>query len=224
MKNILILVSFALGLTSYAQDESRWGIMAGVNEYYMNADFLFSKSGMGFNAGIVATVPISEHSEFLAELGYARNNYQLLGRKDIMTDAEWVKFNTQRVYIAAIYDYDLFRFMDDDFVLGLCAGPTLSMKSEMRLTDMDKEEYLFEPNRIGTEYLNPQAGSDSANFDVFGTAGISARYKSIEGSLRYNFALTDIYRNFPATSEYINFTGKDSYMSFQLTFYFGNKF
>ncbi len=224
MKKIFLLGTLLTAFFCRGQWDDRWGITAGVNEYYLGADFVFSKSGTGFSIGIVNTVPISEHSEVLLELTFTKHNFELMGREDILSDPQWLKFGVQRINLAAIYDYDIFHFLDEDLALGLCAGPTVAFYNDMKIKDTSKDLYLLDPYYMETPYMHIDEGSGKLSINVFASFGATARYRNAEASLRYNLGVTDPYRNFPAASPYVEFKGKDSYLSFQVTYYFGDSF
>lgn len=227
MKKISSLFLLLVSIAGFSQEEGRFGITAGLNEYYMDADFLFSKSGVGFSLGVVATVPVSEHSEVVSELSIARYNVQLMGRENQLAQPEWIKFNMDRINLTAVYDYDLIHFLNGDLALGLNAGPSIAFFTTFNAIDESKEKYLLDPYYIEADRMRiDQYMGDSGNIsiNVFAALGLSVRYKNIEANLRYYKGITDTYRKFSMVSNYAEFTGKDNYAGLNFTYYFGNNF
>jgi hypothetical protein len=225
MKKIIVSLFLLTGTLCFSQDDSRFGVFAGVNQYYMKSTFLSSRSNMGFNIGSVATLPISEHSEFLVELSYTRFKTELLAKESLMaTEQEWIKLNMDRFNLSVIYDYDVLHFLDEDIALGVNAGPSIAFIQDWRLDEGSKETYLIEPYAIEPAYLRTDTYTEKISFNAFIEFGISARYRNIEANFRYFKGITDPYRNFPLSSSMIELKGKDDYSTFTLTYYFGNNF
>lgn len=224
MNKLFLIISLATSIFCQAQDESRFGLSVGVNQYYIGADFLFSRSAAGFSVGAVSTVPVSDNSEVLVGISFSQYNFDLMGRENELANPEWIRFGLQRINLDCVYDYDIFHFMEDDLAVGLCAGASVAFLNDIYLKDTDKEDYTLDPYGVDPEYLMMDEASESMTINVFGVVGATARYRDIEATLRYNFGLTDCYANFPATSPYVEFTGKDSYLNFQVTYYLGDNF
>ena len=73
---ILFLLITRSAIAQFSSDgffDGRFGITAGVTNYYMNTDFLFSKSGVGYTVGLVGTASFSERSELFAEITYSKH-------------------------------------------------------------------------------------------------------------------------------------------------------
>lgn len=223
MKRLFLLFLLSLPVLGFSQQESRWGLIAGANEYYLKADFLSSKSGVGFTFGTVATVPVHEYSEILAELTFNRFSTELMGRQDALSSPEWIKFNADRINLAVLYDYNIIHFNDDeDFSLGVVGGPTLSFLSNYSVADEGKQDYLLSPFDTPTETLLLDDYSEQTLCNIYATLGITGRYLNWEASLRYNFGLTDPFRKLENETPGISTKGSNDYMGFQLTFFFGN--
>ncbi|KGO92731.1 outer membrane beta-barrel protein [Flavobacterium subsaxonicum] len=222
MKKVLLFNFLLFALTIHAQYDSRFGVTAGANEYYMKGDFLFSRSNTGFTIGLVGTIPISENSEILTEITVSRHRMEFIGRENELASPEWIKFHLDRSNVSFIYDYDILHFLDDDLAIGFCAGPSFAFFGNFIPTDKSKEGYLLDPYGMDTEYMRLDGYGETMAFNVLAAFGPSVRYVNLEGSLRYYKGITDTYRNFPGSSPYTQFTGKDSYLSFTLTYYFGH--
>lgn len=224
MKRLLVAVLLLSVFYGFSQDVSRFGLIAGANQYSMGADFLNTKSGTGLTVGIATTIPISEYSEIVTEITYNRYNFQIEGRETMTSDPEWIKFGADKVNFTAVYDYNIVHFMKEDFSIGLCAGPTASIYNKMGLKDNAKENYLLGSYYIPAVELTTQDQYDSLIFNLFGTVGVTGRYRNLEGSLRYNFGLTNAYEDLQFTSTFAELTGKDNFISFHLTYFFGDYF
>lgn len=225
MRKIFITAFLLISFFANAQlDSGRWGITVGTNQYYMDTDILSSRSNIGYSFGGLATVPISEYSEFVVEISYNRYRFDLLGRESDDSEPEWIPFYKERVNLSAIYDYDLFHFLDEDFALGLNFGPVIGFYNNIEVSDDSKEEYTLDPYDIDQDYLSPYETSEDITMNVFLSFGISARYRNLEAFLRYNKGITDPFRSLTVSSEYINITGKENLLSFQLNYYFGSDF
>jgi hypothetical protein len=232
MKKILLftgLICSAVAFSQYRASEfsdtdSRLGITAGVNQYYMDADFLFSRSGTGFQVGIVSSIETSENSEIQVELNYSRYSTELVGRETQLSEPEWLEFNLDRINLSVVYDYEVVHFLNKDIALGICAGPSISLLNNFVLADESKSDYLLEPYHMTPDYLEMDTKNEGTSINVFGVVGITGRYRNFEANLRYAFGITDPYRVFPGVSQYAEFTGKDDYASFTVTYFFGEWF
>ena len=224
MKKSFLVVFLFFGLAAHSQYDERFGLTAGVNQYYMNADFLSSRSGTGFSVGVVSTIDISEYSEILADVTYSQFNVDLLGRKEALAQPEWKKFKTERVNVTFLYDYDILHFLDEDLAIGIGAGPSFAFITNFQPVKDDGTAFLIDPYGIDTEYMKIDENNSKVSFNVFAAVGVTVRYRNTEAGLRYYKGMTDTYRNFPAVSSQINFTGKDNYSAFTLTYYFGDNF
>lgn len=222
MKRLFLLFLLSFSVVGFAQDHSRFGILAGVNQFYMKADFLSTKSGGGYTFGVVATVPIHEYSEILTELTYNRFSTELLGRKDELSNPEWIKFYAERINLAVLYDYNIFNFSDDEISLGLCAGPTVSFVSDYNVSDDSKENYLLDPYNMNQDVLRMDVYGDKVFCNLYGTLGITGRYSNFEASLRYNLGLTDPFRKLSSDIQDISFKGSNNYLNFQVTYFLNN--
>lgn len=224
MKKILLAGLLLASCISNAQWDSRSGILIGGNEYYSDANFLSSRSKPGFTIGLVTTLPVSEHSEFLAELNYSKFNNEFLGREDMLAEPEWLQFSMDRINFTIVYDYDLLRLLNDDLVFGLNAGPSFSVLNDWNNKDDSKENYLMDPYLFDAQYMKYDTWSQSTTINVFGAFGLSARFKNFEANLRYYKGLTNTHRNVPLSSGYMELQGKDNYSTFTLTYYFEQPF
>lgn len=218
------LLCTTIGFSQFSDWETRTGITAGVNQYYMDADFLFSRSGTGFQVGIVSSIEITDNSEIQAELNYSRYSTELIGRETQLADPEWLKFNLDRINLSVVYDYELVHFLKKDIALGICAGPSISFLNNFTLADDSKGDYLLEPYHMTPDYMEMDTKNEGTSINVFGIVGITGRYRNLEANLRYAIGITDPYRVFPAVSQYTEFTGKDDYASLTLTYFFGEWF
>lgn len=224
MKKIIFIGVFLTGLLCFSQSDRRFGVMAGINEYYMDNNFLFSKSGIGFNIGFVGTFPISEYSEILAEMSIARHNVSMQGREDYTSEPEWIDFRSERAIISVIYDYDLIHFLDEDLVIGLNLGPSVSFTYNFAPVDDSKKFYYLDPYYAQGDYMGIDSYNESLSLNAFVAGGVSIRYRDLEANIRYFKGITDPYRNVPLTSSYVDFKGKDNYATFTLTYYLGRHF
>lgn len=225
MKKLILSTLLLTCFVGFSQEDGRFGLFAGINQYYMKSNFLSSRSNIGVNLGAVATLPISEYSEILVEMSLARFRTELLGRESIdATEQEWLKFSMDRVNLSVIYDYDVLHFLDEDIAIGINAGPSLAFVQDWRLEDESKEDYIIEPYAVETKYMETDPYNGTVSFNAFVEFGLSVRYRNLEGNFRYFKGLTDPYRNFPLSSSMIALKGKDDYSTFTLTYYFGNNF
>lgn len=227
MKKFLLFTISLYSVAAFSQFsdiESRFGFTAGVNQYYMDADFLFSKSATGFQAGVVSAIEVSRNSEIQVEFNYSRYATELIGRETQLSDPEFIKFNLERINISVIYDYELVHFLKEDIALGLCAGPSISLLNNFKLADDSKSDYLLDPYLITPDYLEMDTKNEQTSVNVFGVVGITGRYRNFEANLRYAIGITDPYRVFPGVSRFTEFKGKDDYASLTITYFFGKWF
>lgn len=217
MKKIFISLLF-LSSISYSQNEDRFGLSASVNSYLGDANFLFTKSGIGYGFGIQGTVPISDNSELLAEFNFNRYNFQLMGRKDLDSEREWINFNLYRMGISVLYDYDIVSLLKDDLTIGLCAGPSLQLLSYMTPADESHNHYLLDPYDVEARELSIDDESESLLLSPFAAFGFSARYQSIQATVTYNIGFSNPYRKL--SSNYKAIEGKDNFASINFTYYF----
>lgn len=222
MKRLFLLFLLSLSTLGFSQQESRFGLIVGANQFYLDADFLSTKSATGYTFGVVATVPVHEYSELLAELTYNRFATELLGRKDALSSPEWIRFYAERINLSVLYDYNIFSFHDEDFSLGVCAGPTLSFVSDFNVSDDSKEDYVLDPYNMNKDVLLMDTYGEKVIGNLYGTFGITGRYFNWEGSLRYNLGLTDPFRKLSSDMEGISLKGNNNYLGFQITYFFGN--
>lgn len=220
IKKCLYLLMVVIAAKARAQfDESRVGIFANTNQYYVNANFLSSRSATGFGAGFVVVEPVTEHSEMMIEFGISRFRTEFLGRADEYSEPEWVPFSNDRFNLAVLYDYDVLNFYDDELALGVLAGPNLFLGNKYLVEDDAKESYVLDPYYATSDMMKIDEHHGKGALNLFGTVGVKARYRFIEGSVRYNFSILNTWRAFPAVSDYITFSGRDAYLNLQLTFY-----
>ncbi|MGV3461677.1 MAG: outer membrane beta-barrel protein [Flavobacterium sp.] len=227
MRRILLFVMLLCTVPVFSQlldIESRLGVTAGANQYYMNADFLFSRSATGFQVGVVSSMEVSKNSEIQVEFNYSRYSTELIGRETELSNSEWIKFNLDRFNLSVIYDYELVHFLKEDIALGLCAGPSMAMLNDFKIDDDSKSHYLLDPYYVPADYLEMDTKNEQTSINVFGVVGITGRYRNFEANLRYAIGITDVYRVFPGVSAYTEFTGKDNYGSLTLTYFFGKWF
>jgi len=225
MKKFIFLSLMLIGYYGYSQEDERFGVFLGLNQYYAKSNFLSSRSNMGYTAGAVATLPISSYSEILVEISLARFKSEFLGRESIESvEKEWIKMHMDRINLAVIYDYDVLHFFDEDLAIGINAGPSLAFIQDWRLDDQSKEVYLIEPYSIEPQYMMTDAYNEKVSLNIYVEFGMSVRYRNLEGSLRYYKGITSPYRNFPLSSSMLELKGKDDYSTFTVTYYFGNNF
>lgn len=227
MNKFLFFTLFFATMSAFSQEDSRFGVFGGINQYQSRSNFLSSKSAIGFTIGATGTIPISENSEILMEMSISRFNQQFRGRATVDAEPEWVKFNLDRLNLGFLYDYDIVHFFRGDLAVGLCGGLSGSAFQNFVLVDDSKEMYLMEPYNVEAYYLEMNTrGNSTVTFTGYAVGGVSLRYRDIEGSLRNYFGLNNAYGSFAGndSTRGLNFYGKDNYSAFTITYYFGDNF
>jgi hypothetical protein len=222
MKKILLFGLLAASFSSTAQeDASRFGFFGGLNSYYSKANFLSSKSGIGFTVGILNAILVDDNSEILIEGSFSRNNVDFRGREDAAASPVWVGFTLDRFNLNLIYDYELFHFSNDDMAIGICGGASGSLFQNFELKDPAQEMYLLEPYGVTGYDLEIDTRGSGLTITAYAALGVSLRFKQFEGSLRYYKGLNNAYRNFPAENYAPGreFKGNDNYMAFTVTYF-----
>ncbi|WP_298475488.1 outer membrane beta-barrel protein [uncultured Maribacter sp.] len=213
MKNKIIVLALLISTLSYCQ-HGKTGFVAGVSNYSTKTDLLSSKSGIGYYLGIINTLDFNEKSELQVEIGVSKNFVTFLGRDDELGEPKEAKFSMTNPIVNAFYNYSFFE--NDNFKLGINAGPSVSILYEYKPVDDISDEFRIDPLLVEPFYLEFDTRNEVISINVFAQLGLSAYYMdSFVFNLRYFHGITDPYRNAPIVSV-IDINGKDSYFLFSI--------
>lgn len=220
-KSLILFFSLITVNHSYSQFDGRFGVGISGNNYVTDANFLLSKSKLGFGVSLIGTTVFSDHFELFVEMNYSRNNMSFIGRESELSNPEELNFHLDKFNIPIILNYTYLN--TKDLALGIEMGPTISILNNFVLNDDEKSNYLLDPYYIRTEWMEFDSQNEKISLNVFGTVGLSAEYNQFLVNLRYNLSITDPYRKVPFYSPYFTPSGKDSYFALSLTYMFEEK-
>lgn len=201
--------------------DGRFGVTAGITNYNTDTNYLFSKSGIGYNIGVVSTAKISKRFELFVELKYNRHLVKFVGREDYTSAPEDIKFNLQNFTIPFVLDYNYLK-LDDEWFFGINGGIIPSFLYSYRPSKSSKRNYYLEPLYSDPDYLQFDKENGQPSFNAFWSAGLSIEYNKIMCNLRYYKGITDPYRNAPVVT-FFEIKGEDSYFELSFTYFFDEK-
>jgi hypothetical protein len=220
MKKFLYCSLLFAAITATAQKNDRgFGLTAGINEYFAKPDFLSSKSAMGFSFGFVGGFDITKNSDLVFEGGFTRFNMKFMGMAIGEDDPRWLNFHSNRIFLNALYYYDLFHFNDNKLLIGVHAGPSVTYINNFTVEGKDNANFNLEPYEVSALDMKISKYTDGAEFNAFATLGINVKYLFCEMNLRYNKGLSSPYRSLGNENSPVSFKGKDDYMSLSFTFF-----
>ncbi|KOS07054.1 hypothetical protein AM493_14190 [Flavobacterium akiainvivens] len=222
MKKFLLLGICLQAFCLFAQNKRTFGLTAGINEYYASPTFITSKSGTGLSAGLVKGFRLSKKSDLVFEGSFIWFNTKFYGQDMRQNDPEWIKFNSKRVGLSALYYYDLLRLKKENITFGLHAGPTVTYINNFTMPEKESMYYELYPYDYpaGNMKISSVKGE---HLNAFATVGLNVYHNNMELNFRYNFAINSPYRKLDTNTGAINIGGKDDFASITFTYYFFNR-
>lgn len=203
--------------------DGRFGVNIGGTNYITDSELVFSKSKPGLSVGLTGTAQFSDNFELLVEMTYSRNFVSFVGRKDMESPREDIKFKLENFNVPIILKYRVYNSPNEDWHFGLLAGPSLSLFYNYKPVEEGESQYLLDPYNIKAEYMAFDESRGKIAFNAFASFGASIEFRHFMLNGRYNIGITDPYRNANLTSQYVDITGKDSFYQLSLTYFFGEE-
>ncbi len=219
MKKILFLVTCLLSLSLSAQEDRSFGITAGINEYYAKPSIASAKSGTGFSIGLLQGFEITKKSDLVFEANFISFNMQFFGKDIRKSTPEWIDFHSNRIGLSALYYYDVLHFDDNNLVVGIHAGPSVTYINNFTAKGDTNPNYEVGPYGIAGLYMKISKYQKGSPFNTFAAAGLNVQYKAIEMNLRYHLAISSPYRNLKFYDIREQPSGKDDYLSLTFNYY-----
>ncbi len=214
-KKFIIAIILLLSLTCNSQ--GHFGLSASLNNYITDTPMLLFKSANGFTLGLVSKYDLNEDFEILSGIYYNRFNTTFIGKADVYSKAEDLKFNMDQLSIPISLNFNYFSYYD--FRLGIITGPSFNFGYGYQYEDDSKSDYILEPLGIPIYEMRFENYNDTLFVNVFWSLGLTAQYtEHLMLDFKYFYGLTDPYRQTHIDSEFTE--GKDSYFSFGLTGFF----
>lgn len=104
-KSLILFFSLITVNHSYSQFDGRFGVGISGNNYVTDANFLLSKSKLGFGVSLIGTTVFSDHFELFVEMNYSRNNMSFIGRESELSNPEELNFHLDKFNIPIILNY-----------------------------------------------------------------------------------------------------------------------
>jgi len=222
MKKFILAALLSVGLSGLAQSDGHFGLFAGANHYYLKSNFLSSRSAMGYTVGAFGTVEVTDYSKFIVEVGFTRNNIELLARQSELAEPEWIKFRGDVASLSVIYNYDVLHFLSDDIAIGLNLGPSISFNPKWVIADDSQEGmYYVDPYEFSTTDQGTEEWNNPRHLNIYAVMGLNFTYRNWGLNARYYKGMTDPYKNVAPTENGIQFSSESSYATFTITYMLG---
>lgn len=202
--------------------DGRFGIIAGYTNYILDSNVLFTKSQPGYLVGILGTAKFTEDLEFSIGLNYVHHRMIFIGKADLESEPEDLKFKLENIDVPFILNYNFLSFDNDNLKVGVNAGFTVSFLQQYLPSDSSKEDYILEPLNLSVKYLKFDEENESISLNTYVPFGISVEYHKVACNLRYNLGLSDPFRKAPFYNTVYETKTKQNYYSMSFTYYFDN--
>lgn len=219
MKKILYLIFSLTGISAGAQTDRGFGVTAGINEYYAKPSFASAKSGTGFSVGLLHGFEITKNSDLVFEANFITFSMQYYGKDITDGNQKWIDFHSNRIAASALYYYDILHFDNDNLVVGVHAGPSVTYMNNFTSKGDKNPNYEIGPYGIEGLYMKISKYQKGSPFNTFVAAGFNVQYKAIEMNVRYHLAISSPYRNLKFYDIPQQPSGKDDYLSLTFNYY-----